>query len=148
MEKIKHAGTVFYRQFLLHHKQTCKKYGAWNSHTHMPRGASCIQLWSDWFKKHPVCLLFLRTKTCQCLRQAYSYESHLPFCLMGGKKGKVIPKFYFCVSVHRSIGQIKHQLDGTLCRFYFCSHSTCYGRQAPIIRSIKKLARWSLVQVL
>jgi len=29
-------------------------------------------------------------------------------------------KFYFCVSVHRSIGQIKHQLDATLCRFYFC----------------------------
>ena len=22
--------------------------------------------------------------------------------------------------VHRSIGQIKHQLDATLCRFYFC----------------------------
>jgi hypothetical protein len=29
-------------------------------------------------------------------------------------------KFYFCVSVHRSIGQIKHQRDATLCRFYFC----------------------------
>jgi len=29
-------------------------------------------------------------------------------------------KFYFCVSVHRSISQIKHQLDATLCRFYFC----------------------------
>ena len=28
--------------------------------------------------------------------------------------------FYVCVSVHRSIGQIKHQLDATLCRFYFC----------------------------
>jgi hypothetical protein len=28
--------------------------------------------------------------------------------------------FTFCVSVHRSISQIKHQLDATLCRFYFC----------------------------
>jgi len=28
--------------------------------------------------------------------------------------------FYFCVSVHRSISQIKHQLDAKLCRFYFC----------------------------
>jgi hypothetical protein len=26
-------------------------------------------------------------------------------------------RFYFCVSVHRSISQIKHQLDATLCRF-------------------------------
>ena len=29
-------------------------------------------------------------------------------------------EFYFCVCVHRSISQIKHQLDATLCRFYFC----------------------------
>ena len=29
-------------------------------------------------------------------------------------------KFYFCVSVHRRINQIKHQLRATLCRFYFC----------------------------
>jgi len=29
-------------------------------------------------------------------------------------------KFRFCVSVHRSISQIKHQLDATLCRFCFC----------------------------
>ena len=29
------------------------------------------------------------------------------------------PLFYFCVSVHRSMSQIKHQLDTTLCRFYF-----------------------------
>ena len=28
--------------------------------------------------------------------------------------------FYFCVSMHHSISQIKHQLDATLCRFYFC----------------------------
>ena len=28
--------------------------------------------------------------------------------------------FYFCVSVHRSISQMKHQLDATLYRFYFC----------------------------
>jgi len=28
--------------------------------------------------------------------------------------------FYICVSVHRSISQIKHQFDATLCRFYFC----------------------------
>ena len=28
--------------------------------------------------------------------------------------------FHFCVSVHHSISQIKHQLDATLCRFYFC----------------------------
>ena len=28
--------------------------------------------------------------------------------------------FYFCVSMHRSKSQIKHQLDATLCRFYFC----------------------------
>jgi len=57
-------------------------------------------------------------------------------------------KFYFCVSVHHSISQIKHQLDATLCRFYFCSHSTCFRHQAPIIKSIKKLARRPLVQVL
>jgi hypothetical protein len=50
--------------------------------------------------------------------------------------------------VHHSISQIKHQLDATLCRFYFCSHSTCFRHQAPIIRSIKKLARRPLVQVL
>ena len=29
-------------------------------------------------------------------------------------------QFYFCVSVHRSISQMKHQLDATLYRFYFC----------------------------
>ena len=29
-------------------------------------------------------------------------------------------KFYFCISVHRSISQIKHLLDATLCKFYFC----------------------------
>jgi len=28
--------------------------------------------------------------------------------------------FYFCVSVYRSISEIKHRLDATLCRFYFC----------------------------
>ena len=26
----------------------------------------------------------------------------------------------FCVSMHHSISQMKHQLDATLCRFYFC----------------------------
>ena len=31
-----------------------------------------------------------------------------------------ITKFYFCVSVNHSISQIKHQLDETLSRFYFC----------------------------
>ena len=35
-------------------------------------------------------------------------------------KATNLNEFYFCVSVHRSIGQIKHQLDATLCRFYFC----------------------------
>jgi len=35
------------------------------------------------------------------------------------------------------VSQMKHQLDETLCRFFFLqSHSTCFGRQAPIIRSI------------
>ena len=29
----------------------------------------------------------------------------------------MISKFYSCVSVHRNISQIKHQLDATLCRF-------------------------------
>ena len=60
------------------------------------------------------------------------------------------PMFDFTIvfSVHRIIAQIKHQLDATLCKFYFCSHSTCFGRQAPIMRSIKKLARRPLVQVL
>ena len=28
--------------------------------------------------------------------------------------------FEFCASVHHSISQMKHQLDATLCRFYFC----------------------------
>ena len=28
--------------------------------------------------------------------------------------------FKFCASVHHSISQMKHQLDATLCRFYFC----------------------------
>jgi hypothetical protein len=65
-----------------------------------------------------------------------------------GLEAKWALEFYFCVSVHRSIGQIKHQFGAALCRFYFCSHSTCFGRQAPIIRSIKKLARRPLVQVL
>ena len=37
------------------------------------------------------------------------------------------------------LSKIKHQLDATLCRFYFCRITlTCFGRQAPIIRSIKK----------
>jgi hypothetical protein len=31
-----------------------------------------------------------------------------------------VTKFYFCVSVHRSISQIKHQLDAALWRLYFC----------------------------
>ena len=30
------------------------------------------------------------------------------------------PKNEFCVSVHHSISQMKHQLDATLCRFNFC----------------------------
>jgi len=47
-------------------------------------------------------------------------------------------KFYFCVSVHRSIGQIKHQRDATLQVLFLQTHSMCFGRQAPIIRSIKK----------
>ena len=29
-------------------------------------------------------------------------------------------KFWVCVSVHHSVSQMKHQLDATLCRFYFC----------------------------
>ena len=28
--------------------------------------------------------------------------------------------FKFCASVHHSISQMKHQIDATLCRFYFC----------------------------
>ena len=26
---------------------------------------------------------------------------------------------------------MKHQLDATLCKFYFCSPSTCFGRKCP-----------------
>ena len=26
---------------------------------------------------------------------------------------------------------MKHQLDATLCRFHFCTHSTCYGLKRP-----------------
>ena len=26
---------------------------------------------------------------------------------------------------------MKHQLDATLCSFYFCSHSTRFGRKRP-----------------
>ena len=29
-------------------------------------------------------------------------------------------EFSFCASVHHSTSQMKHQLDATLCRFYFC----------------------------
>ena len=53
---------------------------------------------------------------------------------------KIRNEFYFCVSVHRSISQIKHP---TWCKtvqiLFLQSHSTCFGHQAPIIRSIKKL---------
>jgi len=31
----------------------------------------------------------------------------------------LLTRFYFCVPVHRSVGQINHQRDATLCRFYF-----------------------------
>ena len=44
--------------------------------------------------------------------------SSLRFLWLGRRP---LRRFYFCVSVHRSIGQIKHQLDATLCRFYFWS---------------------------
>jgi hypothetical protein len=36
----------------------------------------------------------------------------------------------------------------TVLVLFLQSHSTCFGRQGPIIRSIRKLARWPLVQVL
>ena len=37
-----------------------------------------------------------------------------------------------------AISQMKHQLDATLCRFYFCSgHSTCFGRKRPSSGVIK-----------
>jgi len=32
---------------------------------------------------------------------------------------------------------MKHQLDATLCRFYFCSHSTYFGRKRPSSGVIK-----------
>ena len=41
--------------------------------------------------------------------------------------------FYFCVSVHRSISQIKHQLDATLCRFYFCRVTCVRGCRASFL---------------
>ena len=51
----------------------------------------------------------------------------VPYARSLGYKGPVFRDalkgytvFYFCVYVYRSIGQIKHQLDATLCGFYFC----------------------------
>ena len=49
------------------------------------------------------------------------------FCVMMATSQMVVvvppnlsTSFCFCVSMHRSTSLIKHQLDATLCRFYFC----------------------------
>jgi len=50
----------------------------------------------------------------------------IQFCISRCCKHNFLVLFYFCVSVHRSIGQIKHQLDATPCRFYFCRKEINY----------------------
>jgi hypothetical protein len=39
----------------------------------------------------------------------------------------MVKRFEFCASVHRSISQMKHQLDAT----FLQGHSTCFGRKRP-----------------
>jgi hypothetical protein len=59
----------------------------------------------------------------------------------GGTRRTLIVTFY--------IAQMKHQLDATLCRFYFCRVTLhVSGVKRPSSGVLKKLARQPLVQVL
>ena len=56
--------------------------------------------------------------------------------------------FYFCVSMHRSISQIKHHLDATLCRFYFCRVTLHVSGASVCHQEYLKLVWRPLVRVL
>ena len=60
---------------------------------------------------------------------------------------KNIAKFWFCASVHHSISQMKHQLDATLCRFYFCRVTLHVSGASAHHQVYLKLARRPLVHV-
>ena len=49
-------------------------------------------------------------------------------------EAKICIKIYFAENT--LLRQMKHQLDATLCRFYFCRVTLHVRAQAPIIRSI------------
>ena len=56
--------------------------------------------------------------------------------------------FWFCVSVHHSISQMKHQLDAILCRFYFCRVTLHVSVASAHHQEYLKLVRRPLVHVL
>ena len=72
-------------------------------------------------------------------------SSHIKYTLSGN-----IKHIFYSGNIlkGKTRGQIKHKLDATLCRFYFCRVTLhVSGVKRPIIRSIKKLAQRPLVQV-
>ena len=56
--------------------------------------------------------------------------------------------FKFCVSVHHSISQMKHQLHATLCRFHFCRVTLHVSCASAHHKEYLKLVRRPLVRVL
>ena len=56
--------------------------------------------------------------------------------------------FLFCASVHHSISQMKHQLDATLCRFYFCRVTLHVSRASAHHHEYLELVQRPLVHVL
>ena len=56
--------------------------------------------------------------------------------------------FQFCASVHHCIGQMKHQLDATLCRFYFCRVTLYVSGASAHHQEYLKLVQRPLVLVL
>ena len=62
-------------------------------------------------------------------------------CLFG------IAKFSFFASLYHSISQMKHQLDATLCRFYFCRVTLHVSGASTHHQEYLKLVQWPLVHV-
>jgi hypothetical protein len=42
--------------------------------------------------------------------------------------------WWLLILITAGVIQMKHQLDATLCRFYFCRVTTCFGRKRPSSR--------------
>jgi hypothetical protein len=107
---------------------------------------------SRWHSKNLVRLLRAR-KFCRAWSMPTCFGVHEKELIHASSKFVNISKtetsiFYFCVSVHHSISQIKHQLDATLCRFYFCRVTLHVSGASAHHQEYLKLVRRPLVRVL